>query len=196
MRIIFSYGGGVSLVHVSRLDKTILYNLASFDPDSHPAARERLFQSISRAEDPEADIEWEELVHDDIRAGFALARETVCEDLKTLRPMLESEDGSPRLYSMHIPGDHIDAWISTLNQGRLAIHAVFGNSLLAERENMVPNPFGHPPVGLLPVPRMIDLAYVIAGSFLDILVDLQLGDRGRGGNGDSEDEAPRDGEQP
>jgi len=58
--------------------------------------------------------DWKSLVHPELQSMFLSAREVVQADL---RSAMELEDE----FSMEIPADHMDAWLSALNQARLAI---------------------------------------------------------------------------
>lgn len=73
---------------------------ARFFPD--PAREESLIE------------DWKSLVQPELQALFQSARETVQADLRGA-----SVEGD--VYSMKIPRKHSDAWLSALNQARLAI---------------------------------------------------------------------------
>jgi hypothetical protein len=58
--------------------------------------------------------DWKSLVQPGLQDTFLSAREVVLADLRNAS---ESGEGS----SMEIPANHMDAWLNTLNQARLAI---------------------------------------------------------------------------
>ncbi|MFA7344029.1 MAG: DUF2017 family protein [Terrimicrobiaceae bacterium] len=71
--------------------------------------------------------DWKALVQPELRETFLSAREVVLADLRAA-----SETGE--IFSMRIPPHHMDSWLSTLNQARLAIAEEnhFGEKDLAE----------------------------------------------------------------
>lgn len=103
------------------------------DPDSHAAARERLFPAPSApGTEEEFREDWREYVQPELVHLFATARETVEQDLQTLSAELEKLDArgakspaehEPTAVSLAIPRRHLDAWLSALNQARLALGA-------------------------------------------------------------------------
>lgn len=92
---------------------------ANADPDSCEAAAARLFPPPTGGRDPEDDIEWRELVEPGLRELFMDALAIVAEDLKGL----PAKSGTLR-----VPVRHLDAWIHSLNQARLALAARHGFS--------------------------------------------------------------------
>ena len=71
--------------------------------------------------------DWKTLVHPELQETFLSAREVVLADLR------ETSEAEGK-FSMKIPRPHMDAWLSTLNQVRLAIAEEnhFGENDLAE----------------------------------------------------------------
>lgn len=104
---------------------------AAGDPGEHPGARERIFSTPSgTAKEAEFREDWRAYVQPDLAHLFASARETVEEDLATLRAELDKLDsGTGRgvdeeqatLVSLAIPRKHLEAWLSALNQARLVL---------------------------------------------------------------------------
>jgi len=89
--------------------------------DAPEVVRERLFPLPG--EDEEAREEWRRLVHPDLFALLASAKEIVIRDLGGIEPF---GDGSiPGVWRIPIPEDHIQAWISALNAARLALGAMY-----------------------------------------------------------------------
>jgi hypothetical protein len=84
--------------------------------------RKRLFPEP--AEDRKQCEDWERLVHPDLFALLASAREIVARDLRGLEPG-EPFQGIPR-WRLEIPPAHVNAWISALNAARLALGALHG----------------------------------------------------------------------
>ena len=83
------------------------------DPGENAAANERLYPKPSP--DPEMREEWKEYVEPGLREWFESASATVKGDLVQL------ESGE----TLTISSEHVDAWLSALNQGRLALAARF-----------------------------------------------------------------------
>jgi hypothetical protein len=71
--------------------------------------------------------DWESLVQPGLQETFLSARETVLADLRSTSA---AGDG----FAMGIPANHMDAWLSALNQARLAIAAEnhFGEADLSQ----------------------------------------------------------------
>jgi hypothetical protein len=84
-------------------------------PDDEPA-RQRLFGSPSGGRDPEADAEWKEMVEPELHELFRSRVDVVRADLENLQT-IEGEQ------VLRVPADHLQAWVHTLNQARLAIGA-------------------------------------------------------------------------
>jgi hypothetical protein len=84
--------------------------------DDNVDAYGRIYPSpTTTPETEEISTEWAEYVHPDLRQQFESATATVLGDL------LQLESGD----SIRIKATNIDAWLSTLNQGRLALAARF-----------------------------------------------------------------------
>lgn len=69
-------------------------------------------------EDTEHASDWQEHVTPSLAEHFQSASGIVFKDLATLH----LEEGGH--YSLSIPGDHLNAWIHTLNQTRLTLNAI------------------------------------------------------------------------
>ncbi len=93
--------------------------LSELDALLGPNQTERVKQRLcpDPTDDPEANREWERLVHPDLFALVASSRQIVRADLKNLEvdPDLS---GNCRL---SIRGEHMSAWIHALNTARLSI---------------------------------------------------------------------------
>ncbi|MEI6493865.1 MAG: DUF2017 family protein [Verrucomicrobiota bacterium] len=79
---------------------------------SDPRVESRFFPAPAKDEVLAED--WKSLVQPELQAAFLSAREVVLADLSSAL-QIEKE------FSMKIPADHMDAWLSALNQARLAI---------------------------------------------------------------------------
>ena len=90
-----------------------------------PRAQARFFPDP--ADDPKLVEDWKSLIQPELDELFRTARETVEADLRRAK-----SDGGGIL---KIPRNHMDAWLSALNQARLAIAERFGfdeNDMSAE----------------------------------------------------------------
>jgi Domain of unknown function (DUF2017) len=90
---------------------------AAADPADSDEARERLFPSPSNGENPELDKDWIEFVEPELTDWFRSCLQVVERDLK------DFPGDSPKNadYTLHIPFDHLDAWIHALNQARITL---------------------------------------------------------------------------
>lgn len=93
------------------------------------AAEERLFPAPSG--DPDEDTlrdDWKAFVQPELHSLFQSARDTVASDLRGLR-----ENGEE--FDLEFPRQHAEAWVSAVNQARLA---------LAARHEFTENELSHP----------------------------------------------------
>lgn len=93
----------------------------SADPGDSESAQARLFSKPSNDADINGD--WESYVHPELAHVFASANETVTRDIATAE---EAETDGEKEYALRIPAAHFDAWLSSLNQARLALAARHG----------------------------------------------------------------------
>jgi len=91
----------------------LLGEIAGRAASKHPRVETRFFPDP--ASDEELIKDWKSLVQPELHAIFQSAREIVQADLRGASGSKES------LRNMRIPQSHGDAWISALNQARLAI---------------------------------------------------------------------------
>ncbi len=89
---------------------------AAADPELNKAAFDRLYPDPFAGKDTELSAEWADYVQPELREGFENASTTVEMDLA---PLDAGEEG------WAIPRSHVDAWLNTLNQARLALAARF-----------------------------------------------------------------------
>jgi len=94
--------------------------------------RRRLFPEPS--DDLTQRKEWERLVRPELFALLASAREILMRDLKGLEAA-EPVDDIPR-WSVVVPAQHVNAWISALNAARLALGTEHG---IESEEDMHPD---------------------------------------------------------
>jgi hypothetical protein len=90
---------------------------AAETPD--PRVEARFFPEPSEGDDSLAE-DWKAFVQPDLHEGFQSARETVAADLRGAK---ERKTGH---FTFTIPKAHIDAWLSALNQARLALAEAHG----------------------------------------------------------------------
>jgi hypothetical protein len=94
----------------------------SADAEGDEAARARLFSLPAEESESEICAEWKLYVEPELRRLFQTANETVTADLKQL-------NGKAKPFAnctLRIPKKHAEAWLSALNQARLAIAAKYG----------------------------------------------------------------------
>lgn len=93
----------------------------STQPDSVPAAEQRLYSAPAGPNDKEFCAEWKIYVEPELRRIFQSATETVEADLRQL-----AENEKPFANgTLRVPQEHSEAWLNALNQARLAIAAKF-----------------------------------------------------------------------
>ena len=86
-----------------------------------PAAEERLYSAPAAAEEKDLCEEWKLYVVPELRRLFQSATETVRQDLE----QLQCTEKPFANCTLRIPLAHADAWLSALNQARLAIAASY-----------------------------------------------------------------------
>ncbi|MEP7014955.1 MAG: DUF2017 family protein [Verrucomicrobiota bacterium] len=110
-------------VEISDLDPFLAELLrqipTSADPEGIPAVEQRLFSAPADSSENEVCKEWKLYVEPELRRLFQSATETVGEDLKQLC----GKEKSFANRTLHIPTQHMDAWLNALNQARLALAA-------------------------------------------------------------------------
>lgn len=94
---------------------------ASANPESVPAAQQRLFSRPADSAEKEICAEWKLYVEPELRRLFRSATETVEADLRQLGEAEKSFANG----TLRIPREHCDAWLNALNQARLALAAKF-----------------------------------------------------------------------
>jgi hypothetical protein len=121
--------GGFNFVDVeTQLAQLFLAIPTAADPGNDPAANARLFPCPTETPEPELNEEWAQFVVPELREGFAVAQSEVDADLEPLRR------GEP---GWEIPAEHIEGWLSALNQARLALAARHG---VTEEDMDAPDP--------------------------------------------------------
>jgi formate dehydrogenase maturation protein FdhE len=99
----------------------------SADPMDSEAARERLYSKPAEGEsEREFCDEWKSYVQPELRHLFASANKTVEGDLEKFEEKKHSDEMTA--YALRIPVNHLDAWLSSLNQARLALAARYNFS--------------------------------------------------------------------
>ena|SRR5205814_172477 len=93
----------------------------SAEPKDSPAAEERLFSAPAAEEEKNLCAEWKLYVVPELRRLFQSANETVRQDLRQLHTAKKPFANC----TLRIPLAHADAWLSALNQARLAIATTY-----------------------------------------------------------------------
>lgn len=75
------------------------------------------------SDDDEQRKDWEKYVRPELFALVSSAREIVIKDIGTMGP--DEEAGGLALWELHIPTQHVQAWISALNVARLTLSEKF-----------------------------------------------------------------------
>lgn len=110
-------------IEISELDPFLAELLrqipASANTDGVPAAEQRIFSPPMNGNEAEVCAEWKTYVEPELRRLFQTATQTVGADLE----QLNGNEKSLANRTLRIPIKHADAWLSALNQARLAIAA-------------------------------------------------------------------------
>ena len=94
-------------------------------PEDDPAAKARLFSAPTH-DDDELTRDWHDFVIPDLRLQFDSALSVVQRDLAENFVEGDGDDDFP--FKLHVPQEHVDAWLSALNQARLVLAARHGFS--------------------------------------------------------------------
>jgi hypothetical protein len=152
---------GEKHIHVTGLDPVILDCLHALpeilDQRDQPAARRRLLPDPTTDRDINAD--WQQTIASELRHMFVAAGDTVVRDLTGVTP-----DGE-----LTFAAEHLNAWMSALNEARLILGEVFR---IADADMEAPEFDVTTPKGLA-VFRIHVLGY-----FLQLLVELEAGRAG------------------
>jgi uncharacterized protein DUF2017 len=81
-----------------------------------PDVSTRLFPSPTKA-DEKINKEWQQMVSPELRHLFVSASETVTRDLTAMA----GDNGDPEVYEVTFPVEHVNAWMSAINQTRLIL---------------------------------------------------------------------------
>ncbi len=85
-----------------------------------PRASGRLFPPPT-ADSDKANADWQKFVDPDLRHLFVSAGETVLRDLTGL----QADEEAPASFQVSFSAEHVNAWISALNQARLILGELF-----------------------------------------------------------------------
>lgn len=96
----------------------LLHQIAVSAEMDDDVVQSRLFSSPTRGAEPAIEEDWEELVHPELKSTFHSALEIVKSDLADFPSPEPAET-----YTLYIPVKHLEAWIHSLNQARLALAA-------------------------------------------------------------------------
>lgn len=122
----------VALSQLDLLCCELLHQVPLSAETDDPSARRRLFSSPTAGAEPAFDQDWTAYVEPELRQIFQTALETVRDDLKDFPPADPTDD-----ITLHIPVSHLEAWIHSLNQARLAL-AASNEFTDAEMERPIP----------------------------------------------------------
>ncbi len=121
----------VALTELDLFCCELLHQIVSSASSEDPAVEERLFSSPTGGRDGSFEKDWREYVEPDLRRIFQTHLEVVAGDLENFPP--EEAQGD---CTLHIPFTHLEAWIHSLNQARLALvaeHNITGRELMRAR---------------------------------------------------------------
>jgi len=108
--------GSVFFDQVEESFYQILFSIREPVESGDPLVESRLFPQPSEdVEEGDLLDDWKSLVEPDLHENFLAARESVAADLRNAQ---HNSDGS---LHFTIPRNHIDLWLSALNQARLAL---------------------------------------------------------------------------
>ena len=120
MRIVRTDSKTVSVGALALLYCEFLHQIRSAaDPGNSDTARQRLFPSPTNGAHPDLDKDWLEYVEPELAEWFTSSIQMVERDLRGFPSGPSTDLG----YTLHIPIDHIDAWIHALNQARITLGA-------------------------------------------------------------------------
>jgi len=115
MNVQVSQDGLFSLSEINPILFDLLREIVLCASSSDPRAEARFYPSPVEGNDiPELREDWSSLVQPELQAAFQQARDVVQADLRNAS---ETDEG----FAFQIPRHHADAWMSALNQARLAI---------------------------------------------------------------------------
>lgn len=118
--------GGVALTGLEPFIVQLLREIPETGADRDPAVVARLHPAAAEGElQAEVEPDWEEYVRPEMRTLFADARHIVQRDLTKMKAEIVAPADEPvePTFRLAIPSKHFDAWLSALNQARLAIGA-------------------------------------------------------------------------
>lgn len=111
---------GEKHIRIAGIDPVLMDSLFSLpeilDQRDKPAIRDRLLPNPTTA-DKSINDDWQQHVTPELRHLFVAAGETVARDLTALEP----DPRTPPLQQVTFPVEHLEAWISALNQARLIL---------------------------------------------------------------------------
>ena len=131
MKLTATEGGALELEEIPPFLFELLKAVPLRAASSDPQVENRFFPAP--AEDELLVEDWKSLVQPELHELFLSAREVVQADLRSASITGEG-------ISMEIPSNHMDAWLNTLNQSRLAIAEEnnFGEKDLSEETPRTP----------------------------------------------------------
>ncbi len=91
------------------------------DPLDSPKAKERLYSNPTK-EEAQLNADWQEYVQPDLKHQFESANEVVSGDLAAIEQARKRKEPE---FLLEIPLSHVESWLNSLNQARLALAANF-----------------------------------------------------------------------
>jgi hypothetical protein len=122
----------VALSRVDLLCCELLHQIPVSAEIDDRAVHERLFSAPTSTSEPEFEDDWQRYVRPGLRHLFQSSLQVVRGDLKGFPPAQPDEN-----YTLRLPLQHLDAWIHSLNQARLAL-ATRHNFTEREMESALP----------------------------------------------------------
>ena len=136
------------------------------DRRDSPQVKERLFPDPTPA-NVKMNEDWQKLISPDLRHLFVAAGDTVARDLTGLAEDAR-EKGS---YEVTFPAEHLNAWMSALNEARL----ILGELFHITEKDMNKKRFDNTDPRTLAIVRIHMLGYL-----LQLLIEFETGDTGVG----------------
>ncbi|MBS0660861.1 MAG: DUF2017 family protein [Verrucomicrobia bacterium] len=118
--------GGLALTGLDPFAVQLLREIPEAGADSDPAVQARLHPSPAGGKlQAEVEPDWEEYVRPELRSLFEEARTVVQRDLSRMKAEIVAQPDGPAepTFRLAIPSRNFDAWLSALNQARLALAA-------------------------------------------------------------------------
>lgn len=111
---------GPKNIRITGIDPVVLDSLFALpevlEQRDKPGVRDRLMPPPTES-DEALNTDWQQNVTPDLRHLFVTASETVLRDLTGVKP----DPQAKHLQQLNFPAEHLNAWLSALNQARLIL---------------------------------------------------------------------------